>query len=356
MQKSFYVNDYIKADITDSEAIELCLSEANATNGEKQIIFDGKDYRLDRAILVDSDTTIVIDNCSVKQNDFVFDNVFRGKNVLIDAINPYMAPLEVTPLCNVKIIGKGEAYIIGTDKPQTGYHPFFNEYQKMVGDFFGWRTHMFSFSRGVNIEIQNLKLRQTMCWAMSFDNCQQIHVHDIDIISNVKNGDGIDFRSGCNHCIVENITGFTSDDTVACTALSQGKIEKKKLSRYLSFSETYNCSHENIDGDVHHITIRNIHTGGHHHGVICLAANGNKVYDIDIDNVFETDNGDREATVKIYTGYGSGYQKGDIHDVRVSNVVSKKAKYSVMVACEAENLSFENIEQKNPNGTLFHEK
>ena len=90
--------------------------------------------------------------------------------------------------------------------------------------------------------------------------------------------------------------------------------------------------------------------------MICLAANGNKVYDIDINNVFETDNGDREATVKIYTGYGSGYQKGDIHNVRVSNVVSKKAKYSVMVACETENLSFENIEQKNPDGTLFYEK
>ena len=76
---------------------------------------------------------------------------------------------------------------------------------------------------------------------------------------------------------------------------------------------------------------------------------------LDIDNVIETDDGDREATVKIYTGYGSGYQKGDIHDIRVNNVVSKKSKHSVMVACEAENLSFENIIQKNSNGTLFNE-
>lgn len=355
MQKVFYVKDYIKADITDSEAIELCLSEARTVSDEKQIIFDSRDYRIDRAILVDSNTTIVIDNCSIKQNDFVFDNVFRGNNLFINAVNPYLEPVEVLPLCNVKIIGKGEAYVIGTDKPQTGYHPFFNEHQKMVGDFFGWRTHMFNFSRGVNIEIQGLKLRQTMCWAISFDNCQQVHVHDMDIISNVKNGDGIDFRSGCHHCIVENITGFTSDDTVACTALSRGKKEKRELSRYLSSSEPYNCSHENIDGDVHHITVRNIYTGGHHHGVICLAANGNKVYDIDIDNVIETDDGDREATVKIYTGYGSGYQKGDIHDIRVKNVVSKKAKYAVMVACETENLSVENIEQENPNGILFYE-
>ena len=120
MNNIFYVKEYIKSGITDSEAIELCLAEASAVHGEKQVVFDGKDYHIDRAILVDSDTTIVIDNCSVKQNDFVFDNVFRGKNVLLSAVNPYMAPLEVTPLRNVKIIGKGEAYIIGTDKPQTG--------------------------------------------------------------------------------------------------------------------------------------------------------------------------------------------------------------------------------------------
>jgi hypothetical protein len=102
----FYVKEYIKSNMTDSESIELCLAEASKVHGEKQVVFDGKDYHIDRAILVDSDTTIVIDNCSVKQNDFVFDNVFRGKNVLLSAVNPYMAPLEVTPLRNVKIIGK----------------------------------------------------------------------------------------------------------------------------------------------------------------------------------------------------------------------------------------------------------
>lgn len=355
MQRIFYVRDYVQADITDSEAIERCFADADAVEGEKTVVFDGRDYRIDRAILVDCDTTVIIDNCTVKQNDFVFDNMFRGKNVVINAINPYLVPWDVTPLRNVKILGKGDAYVIGTDKPQEGYHPFFNEYQKMVGDFWGWRTHMFSFSCGVHIEIANLKLRQTMCWAVSFDNCQQVHVHDIDIISNVKNGDGIDFRSGCNHCIVENITGFTSDDTVACTALSRGKCEKA-FSRSLSWSEPYNCSHENIDGSIHHITIRNILTGGHHHGVICLSARGNQVYDIDIENVIETDDGDREATVKIYTGYGDGYNKGDIHDIRVKNVTSEKAKYAVMVACEPENLTLENLVQNNPDGEVVFEK
>ena len=170
----------------------------------------------------------------------------------------------------------------------------------------------------------------------------------------MKNGDGIDFRSGCNHCVVENITGFTSDDTVACTALSRGRTNEP-LSKYLSVFEPYNSSHENIDGSIHHIKIRNILTGGYHHGVICLSAYGNQLYDIDISNVKETNEGGREATVKVYTGYGDGYVKGDIHDIKISNVTSEKAKYALMVDCEAENLTAENIVQNHPDHKVFYE-
>ena len=349
----FYIKDFLKNAKSDSEAIELCFAEAKKSEGEKTIIFNGKDYFIDRAILVPSNTQIIIDNCTIKQNDYVFDNVFRGDNLLLNGIDPYGVPLDVTPINNIKIIGKGNAKIIGTDKPQVGHHPFFKEHQPMTGDFWGWRTLMFSFSFGVGIEIAGLKLRQTMCWAICFDNCQKCYIHDIDIRSDVKNGDGIDFRSGCNHCVVENITGYTSDDTVACTALSRGKTEKP-LSKYLSTLEPYNDSHENIDSSIHHIKINNIFTGGYHHGVICLSAFGNKVHDIEISNIKETSEGGREATVKIYTGYGYGYNKGDIHDIKISNITSEKAQYAVMVDCESENLTIENIKQNNPCGEVYY--
>ncbi len=355
MPKIFYVKNYLIANISDSSAIERCFDAANQVTDEKTIIFDGKDYFIDRAILISSNTKVVIDNCTIKQNDYVFDNVFRGDNLLINGIDPYGAPVDVTPIHNIKIIGKGNAKVIGTDKPQTGYHPFFKEYQTMTGDFWGWRTHMFSFSYGKDIEISDLALRQTMCWAITFDNCQQCHVHDIDIRSNVKNGDGIDFRSGCNHCVVENITGFTSDDTVACTALSRGKVERP-LSKYLSVSEPYNSSHENINTSIHHIKIKNILTGGYHHGVICLSAHGNQVHDIEISNIKETGEGEREATVKVYTGYGDGYNAGDIHDIKICDVTSEKAKYALMVNCETENLTAENIMQNNSGGEVYYKK
>ena len=355
MLKTFYVKEYLIPGISDSSAIERCFAAANMVRSEKTIIFDGKDYFIDRAILVPSNTTIIVDNCTIKQNNYVFDNIFRGDNLIINEIDPYGPPVDVTPIHNIKIMGKGDAKIVGTDKPQTGYHPFFNEYQEMTGDFWGWRTHMFSFSYCKGFELSGLKLRQTMCWAITFDNCQQCYVHDIDIRSNVKNGDGIDFRSGCNHCTVENITGFTSDDTVACTALSRGKRERV-LSKYLYTGEPYNSSHENIDGSVHHIKISNIFTGGYHHGVICLSANGNEVHDIEISNIKESGEGQREATVKVYTGYGTGYNAGDIHDVVIRDVTSEKAKYAFLINCETENLTVENLVQNNPEGETFFKK
>jgi len=351
----FYVKDYLNAAVSDDVAIENCFSEANSVEGNKTIIFDGKDYFIDRAVLVSSDTEIIIDNVSIKQKDNVFDNVFRGSNLIINGIDPYGTPIDVTPLYNIRIIGKGEAVVIGTDRPRIGYHPFYSEYQEMTGDFWGWRTHMFSFSYCDGFEMANIKLRQTMGWAVSFDNCQNCNIHDLDIRSAVKNGDGINFRSGCNHCTAENISGFTSDDTVACTALSRGKIERG-LMKYLATSEPYNSSHEEIDGNIHHIKINNIFTGGYHHGVICLAAYGNQVHDVKISNVKETGEGGREATVKVYTGYGDGYNKGDIHDIEIDNVVSNIANYAVMVNCDTDNLSAENIVQNNSDGKTFFER
>ena len=353
MKNIFYVKDYILNNKTDSDAIENCLLNANKTQGDKTIIFDGKDYYIDRAILLSSNTTVIIDNCTIKQNDYVYDNVFRGDNLLLNGIDPYGTPIDVFSIENIKIIGKGDAKVIGADKNKVGYHPFFNRYEEMVGDFWGWRTITISISNAKNVEISGLKISQTKCWCICFDNCQNVYVHHLDIRSNVKNGDGIDFRSGCNHCVVDNITGFTSDDTVACTALSRGK-QESKLSKGLAPLEPYNSSHKNIDGSIHHIKISNIFTGGHYHAVICLSAFGNKVHDIEITNVIESADGERDATVMVYTGYGDGYTKGDISNIKIDGVVANTAKTAVKIACQTENLTINNVKQNNKNGeTIF---
>ena len=107
--------------------------------------------------------------------------------------------------------------------------------------------------------------------------------------------------------------------------------------------------HRKTGPDIHNIIIRNIHTVGQHHGVICLATSPS-VYNITIENVIEETASSREACVKIYTGYGTGYRKGNLRKIAVTNVVSKGALYAAMVQADVEDLRLSNITQLNPHG------
>ena len=50
----------------------------------------------------------------------------------------------------------------------------------------------------------------------------------------------------------------------------------------------------------------------------------------------ETAPSSREACVSIYTGYGRGYQPGNLHDIVVRDVSSLGAQYAVMVKADVQ--------------------
>ncbi len=62
----------------------------------------------------------------------------------------------------------------------------------------------------------------------------------------VKNADGIDIRKGCNNIIIENITGFTEDDSGAITLLDW-QLEKE-------------FEVEGLSPDICDITVKNVAT------------------------------------------------------------------------------------------------
>ena len=55
----------------------------------------------------------------------------------------------------------------------------------------------------------------------------------------------------------------------------------------------------------------------------------------------------RQATVKIYTGYGSGYTRGDIRDISVSNLRTTYSQHSVFCNAEVENVTLRNVTAEN---------
>ena len=109
--------------------------------------------------------------------------------------------------------------------------------------------------------------------------------------------------------------------------------------------------------DVSHITIRNVKTGGRHHGIICLAANGCQVHHIHIENISEDSMGAaepwREATVKIYTGYGRDYTPGDLHHITVENVHGVYANNALYCNAQVENVVLKNITHDEDRAILL---
>ena len=85
--------------------------------------------------------------------------------------------------------------------------------------------------------------------------------------SNCPNQDGIDLRTGCNNFVIENISGFTQDDTVALT----------------NGEPTYDVV--GMDNSIHNVIIRNITTGTRCAQVRLLNHFGRKVYNITIENL-----------------------------------------------------------------------
>lgn len=340
--------DFLK-NATSSDAIEQAIASRKSSEESLTIVLDSQDWIIERAILLPSNTTLVIDGCKLKLADGVFDNIIRSAGIKPDPHNPNGTCLSVEPVQNLGIIGMNGAVIEGADNPYTAPNPQTGVTEKWVGDFFGWRTVGILFSAVSHYEIAGLAIQKTHCWAISQDaGCHHGHLHDIVFDTQVKNGDGIDFRNGCAHCLVENISGVTSDDTIACTALNASVTAYNP--KYIWPMQPMDCPAEGADNtDIHDIIIRNVTTTGSHHSVICLATSPS-VYNITIENIIEEKPSDREACVKLYTGYGAGYEKGNLRNITVRNVVSLGARYAVMVNADVKDVLFENIRQNNKNG------
>ncbi len=336
-----HVRDFL-AGRTHSEAIEAALEQAKRSSSPAVVVLDGQDWWVDRAVLLPSNIELVIDGCCLKLVDGVCDNIIRVAGIKPDPENPYDKCLAVEPTENFKITGRNGAVLEGCDNPYVAANPKTGVVEPWLGDFFGWRTVGILLSSAQKYEISGFTIRKTHCWAISQDRCQYGYLHDIEFDTYVKNGDGINFRYGCSYCIVENIFGTTSDDTVACTALTQ---YMRPNSPYVySMQPMGSVSEGDANVDIHDIVIRNIRTGGNHHGVICLATTPS-VYNIRIDQVHEENESTREAVVKIYTGYGTGYEKGNLRNIVVTNVTSRGAKYAVMIKAAVKDVEVSGIRQ-----------
>lgn len=354
-------NDARVKGVTDSERIQDAIRLAKET-GEDCILIpklnaNGQSrWSIEETILLPSNITVYLDNCTLWQPKTVCCNIFRNENYGTSAGRTMEGEQH-----DINIIGLGTALLDGDE---------YNGVSETTGGTNGlpriYNNCMILMSNVRHVQIKNLKIRHQRWWAICFAYCTKVHVADIHFHADfayrdengnrctdrmprreyecyVKNADGIDLRNGCNDFLIENISGRTEDDTIALTTL-QGKWYKED---YV----------EGKDNDIHNVTIKDVRSD-------CLdcanlrltTADGNKIYDLVIDGIIDTSPQDAEylsgAAIKFndsYYCYDRHSRLGEVYNITVNNIFSR-GRYAISFQQTAKNVSVNNVFQSNPNG------
>ena len=261
------------------------ISEA-IKNGSRTATVTGA-WEIDDAIRIPSDFTLILDGCHLRMADGSYSNMFinehHGTDVGLTA--------QGTD-CNISIIGRGEAILDGGK-----YNGLSEKTPKEAGLPPIWKNSLILFTNVRGFRISDIFCRNQRWWALNFIYCSEGYIGNVDFTSNdtaidengneyhglirdryddvlVKNADGIDLRRGCHDILIENITGFTEDDTIALTGL-YGRVERA-------------LSVEELPPDIYNVTIRNIRSAAFCTNVRLLNQGNVKLHDIVIDGVYDT--------------------------------------------------------------------
>ena len=319
----------------------------------KTVIFDSRDYLISKAVLIDSDTTVIIDGITIKQADNTFDNVFRGNNAVFDSNYPNGLAVGITDIKNIKIIGKTNAVISGPNINRT------ENGVEMVGDGFGWRTIQVLFAKVSNCEVCGLNFEKTRCWAMSFEKSDNLLIHDINVVSTCPNGDGVDIRSGCHDAEIYNISGLTMDDTVACTGIYGAYHENKDGAYPCEISRMLNPKMSPEELSIRNIKIHDITAIGRYHQVICCSAGGIKVHDISIYNCKADGTADVQlhSLIEMYSGryiFFGDYTDDDIYSIRVNNIDNNTYPYVLRIDDKVKDVWANKLIQRRTDDEIVH--
>ena len=299
-------------------------------------------YEIETVVYIPSDFTLVLDGCHLKMADGVFSNMFRNRN-------------GKSGDRNIKIIGKNGAVLDG------GNYNGLSEKTQRTGAFPPiWYNNLVLFVNVDGFEESGFSCINQRWWALNHYFCRNGKISNIHFCSSdmaidengneyrglirarcketlVKNSDGIDLRQGCRDILIENITGFTEDDTVALTNLD-GRGEKE-------------FGVEGLCKDICNVTIRNVHASAFCSIIRLLNQGGTKLHDIVIDDIYDTSENSPHMDVgqygvRIGDGkhmYGSRHAtKDETYNITVKNVYAR-SEAALSLSGGMSNVTFENI-------------
>ena len=319
----------------DSESITLAIKKAKE-EGVNSVLIPKLNERtgenkwvIEETIYLPSDIEIIIDNAFLVLADNVYANMFANEKVKEEGERTLSDEQK-----NITIRGVGGACLSGGN-----YNGLSESTSLKNGLPHISKNTMILMVNVRNLTVENIRIEKQRWWGITnicvrdsvFRNinfCADLSRIDENGVhyenelprnygeTYIKNADGLDLRVGCNNILIENITGFTEDDSVALTAL--GGFETR-LGYIVTDKET----------DIHDVKIRNVATDSY----ICsnvrlLNENGHKIYNIDIDGVTD---------MRKRNEYKSQY------NVRIGDSADAYAKTRHSVMGEIYNISVRNV-------------
>ena len=344
----------------DSAAINRLVEAACAPGGSRRVVLPNRNpasvdgaYHIGATIFLPSDFTLVLDGSRLVMEPDAFCNMFANRR----AYTPAGRSSAGTDR-NISIEGRNGAVLDGG---------FYNGLNEAKGGKDGWPpiwvNNLILFANVEGFRISGLSLRNQRWWAMNFIFCSEGTIRDVDFLADctwfdsggilhrglsrkhhaiprIRNADGIDIRMGCHDISIENVAGFTEDDTVAITGIDWA------LERRFAV--------EGMDRSIKRISVRNVKGASYCSQVRVLSQDGVCVRDVRIDGVEDISGkmdcldrggcGVRIGDMHVYGGGARRAKEGDVCDVAVKNVRSRAATAAVLVVGRIPGLVTENIE------------
>ena len=307
-------------------------------------------FEIAEAVRLPSNFTLILEDAHLRMADGVYSNMFVNENHETE-LGKTIAGTDR----NINIIGRGKAILDG------GKYNGLSERNALTGNYPAiWKNNLVLFTNVSGFKISGIACHNQRWWALDFLYCSNGYIGNIDFKACdigvdadgneyhglkrgkysevlVKNADGIDLRQGCHDIVIENITGFTEDDTVALTALN-GRLEK-------AFSV------QGLPADICNVVIRNIRSAAFCTGVRLLNQGDIALHDIEIDGVYDTalecpylDHGLYAVRVGDTRLYGTRHATEDeTYNISIKNV-SGAGDYVISLAGAMKNLTMYGIE------------
>ena len=278
-------------------------------------------HMIHETVWLPSGITVELVGAHLTQAPGTFCNVFRADNVE-----------------DVAIIGKPGA----DGKPSTLDGGEYNGLHEKNAGREGrppiWVNNLILFTNVRRFRVEGLHMANQRWWASNFIGCSEGTIRHLSFLADhtsvtedgsildilrcgkyhevrVKNADGVDLRAGCHNIVIEDITGFTEDDTVALTCLP-GRLE----AAFLPPGAEYEISN---------ITVRGVHASSYCSVVRLLAQGGCRLRRILVEDVVDTSDGktyfDGCAMIGVNLGDTHAYSKlpaspDDMADITIRHV------------------------------------